>query len=58
MGVVKMESVGERLIRSREEKQISLEQAARETHISKHFIGSLENEQFAVFPGEVTCWGF
>lgn len=53
-----MESVGERLIRSREEKQISLEQAARETHISKYFIGSLENEQFAVFPGESYLLGF
>ncbi|MGI9256998.1 MAG: helix-turn-helix domain-containing protein [Salinispira sp.] len=53
-----MESIGERLIHARQERNLSREQAARETHISQRFIEALENEYFDMFPGESYLLGF
>ena len=53
-----MESVGERLLHAREERQLTIEQAAGDTHIARRFIESLEREDFGVFPGESYLIGF
>ena len=53
-----MESVGARLRGAREGKGYTLEQIARDTHIAKRFLGALEDENFAVFPGEPYLLGF
>ena len=53
-----MESIGDRLLRAREERQLTREQAARDTHIARRFIESLENEDFEAFPGESYLVGF
>ena len=53
-----MESIGEQLKRAREEQHLSIEQAARGTHISKHHLEALENEQFDAIPGETYRLGF
>jgi cytoskeleton protein RodZ len=53
-----MESIGEKLRASREEKAFSIEQAARETHIARRFIEAMEGEHFEIFPGESYLIGF
>ena len=53
-----MESIGEKLRQSREEKGFTLEQVARDTHIAKRFIEAMEQEDFDVFPGEPYLLGF
>ncbi|MFW6288946.1 MAG: helix-turn-helix domain-containing protein, partial [Spirochaetota bacterium] len=53
-----MESIGARLTQTREAKGYTLEQVARDTHIAKRFLESLENEDFSVFPGEPYLLGF
>ncbi len=53
-----MESIGGKLIAARETKGVSLEQAARDTHISKRYIAALESEDFDDFPGEAYFLGF
>ncbi len=53
-----MESIGSRLTQTREAKGYTLEQVARDTHIAKRFIESLEAEDFSVFPGEPYLLGF
>ncbi|MBN1799726.1 MAG: helix-turn-helix domain-containing protein [Spirochaetales bacterium] len=53
-----MESFGERLRRTRENLSYSIEQASRDTNISKRYLVALENEDFSVFPGETYLKGF
>lgn len=53
-----MESIGEKLSQQREHRSISIDQAARETHIAKRFLEALENEHFDTFPGESYLIGF
>jgi cytoskeleton protein RodZ len=53
-----MESVGQKLRETREQHNFSLEQVARDTHISKQFLEALETEQFSAIPGETYIIGF
>ncbi|TVR72090.1 MAG: hypothetical protein EA427_03600 [Spirochaetaceae bacterium] len=53
-----MESISGKLLAAREVKGVSLEQAARDTHISKRYIVALETEAFDDFPGEAYFLGF
>lgn len=53
-----MESIGAKLRDAREGKDLSIEQAARDTHIAKRFLIALENEDYDEFPGEVYLIGF
>lgn len=53
-----MESISGKLLAAREAKGVSLEQAARDTHISKRYIVALESESFDDFPGEAYFLGF
>ncbi|MEW5766130.1 MAG: RodZ domain-containing protein [bacterium] len=51
-------SLGEILQAKREEKEISLEEAARETHINQKHLKALENEAYDLIPGETYLYGF
>ena len=53
-----MESVGQKLRETREQHNFSLEQVARDTHISKQYLEALEQENFATIPGETYIIGF
>ncbi len=53
-----MESIGKILKKARENAGFSIDQAARETHISKRYLVALEEEDFTVFPGEPYTIGF
>ena len=53
-----MEAIGAKLSNAREEKGVSVEQAARDTHIAKRFIEAMEREAFEEFPGEAYLLGF
>lgn len=53
-----MESIGQKLRQTREEKGYTLEQIARDTHIAKRFIEALEAEEFSAFPGDPYLIGF
>ena len=53
-----MESVGQKLKEAREQHNFSLEQVARDTHISKQYLEALETEQFSTIPGETYIIGF
>lgn len=53
-----MESYGEILKNKREEKNIEIETAVRETSISRKYIEALEKEQEQDFPGEPYLIGF
>jgi len=53
-----MESVGKRLREGREQNNYSIEQAARDTHISKQYLLALEEENFSIIPGETYIIGF
>lgn len=53
-----MESVGKRLRESREQNNYSIEQVARDTHISKQYLLALEEENFSIIPGETYITGF
>ena len=53
-----MESIGERLQHARKKRQLTIEQAARDTRISRYFLECLEKEDFEVFPGESYLVGF
>ncbi|QSH95771.1 helix-turn-helix domain-containing protein [Treponema phagedenis] len=53
-----MQDIGELLKIAREEKQIELEQAARETNIAKRYLEALETDEYSVFPGEPYILGF
>ncbi len=53
-----MESIGEKLQTTRKQKGYTVEQVARDTHIAKRYIESLEAEDFDSFPGEPYLIGF
>jgi len=53
-----MESVGEKLKSTRNEKGLSLDQISRETNISIRYLEALETENFSIFPGEPYVIGF
>lgn len=53
-----MESIGARYNQTREARGYTLEQVARDTHIAKRFLEALEQEDFAIFPGEPYLLGF
>jgi cytoskeleton protein RodZ len=53
-----LESISGKLLAAREAKGVSLEQAARDTHISKRYLVALESEAFDDFPGEAYFLGF
>ena len=53
-----MESVGQKLREARERHNFSIEQVARDTHISKQYLEALEEEKFATIPGETYVIGF
>jgi cytoskeletal protein RodZ len=53
-----MESVGKRLREGREQNNYTIEQVARDTHISKQYLLALEEENFSLIPGETYITGF
>lgn len=53
-----MKSIGETLRAVREERGYTVDQVARDTHITKKFILALEEEAFETFPGESYLVGF
>jgi transcriptional regulator with XRE-family HTH domain len=53
-----MESIGKKLKTAREEKGYSPDQVARDTNIARRFIVAMEEEDFAVFPGDTYLLGF
>lgn len=53
-----MESFGEKLRTARQSLGYSIEQIARDTHISKRYLVALEDEDFSLFPGETYLKGF
>lgn len=53
-----MKSLGEGLRAAREERGVSIEQAAHETNISRKYLEALEREEFNDFPAEAYLIGF
>jgi len=53
-----MESLGEKLQSTREEKGLTIDHISRETNISIRYLEALETENFNVFPGEPYIIGF
>ncbi len=53
-----MESVGKKLREGREQNNYTIEQAARDTHISRQYLLALEEENFSIIPGETYIIGF
>ena len=53
-----MDTFGDILRSSREEKGYSLEQVARDTNIARKYLTALEEEDFSIFPGEPYLIGF
>ena len=53
-----MQDIGNVLEKTRNEKQISLEQASRETNIARRYLEALETGMYEVFPGEPYVVGF
>jgi len=53
-----MDTFGEKLRSTRENKGYSVEQVARDTNIAKKFLIALEEEDFSIFPGEPYLIGF
>lgn len=53
-----MESIGDKIRKVREEKGYSLDQVARDTHITRRFLEALEVENFSSMPGESYVIGF
>ena len=53
-----MESYGELLRKTREEKNLDLDKIAREISIEKRFLEGLENEDSSALPGEAYLAGF
>jgi len=46
------------LLEARRARGVSLEQATRDIHISKNYLGALEAEDYSEFPGEAYVTGF
>ena len=53
-----MEAIGAKFQTAREAKGYTIEQVARDTHISKRFLQAIEVEDFDEFPGEPYLLGF
>jgi transcriptional regulator with XRE-family HTH domain len=53
-----MESLGDRLRKAREAKDISFDQAGKDTKIAVKHLRALELEDFSDFPGEAYIMGF
>ena len=53
-----MQDIGNLLQTTRNQKQIELEQAARETNIARRYLEALETGMYEVFPGEPYIVGF
>jgi len=53
-----MQDIGNVLQKARNEKQIGLEQASRETNIARRYLEALETGMYEVFPGEPYIVGF
>ncbi len=53
-----MAEIGYRLIRAREARGLTLEDAERDTRISRRYLEALESEQFEVIPAPVYARGF
>jgi cytoskeleton protein RodZ len=53
-----MESIGNKLQSARAAKGVTVEQAVRDTHMTKRFIEAMEAEDFDQFPGEAYLLGF
>ena len=53
-----MQDIGNVLQTARNEKQIGLEQASRETNIARRYLEALETGMYEVFPGEPYIVGF
>ncbi len=53
-----MESIGDKIRKTREEKGYSIDQVARDTHISKRFLEALESENYSSLPGDSYVLGF
>lgn len=53
-----MQDIGNLLQTARNQKQIELEQAARETNIARRYLEALETGMYEVFPGEPYIVGF
>ena len=53
-----MQDIGNVLEKARNEKQIGLEQASRETNIARRYLEALETGMYEVFPGEPYVIGF
>lgn len=53
-----MQDIGNVLEKTRNEKQIGLEQASRETNIARRYLEALETGMYEVFPGEPYVIGF
>jgi cytoskeleton protein RodZ len=53
-----MESLGRKLREAREKHNYSVEQVARDTNISRSYLEALEEENFAVIPGDTYVLGF
>jgi cytoskeleton protein RodZ len=52
------ETIGEQLREARSTRQITLEQAAKATHIRQRFLEALENNQWDILPSKVQGRGF
>ena len=50
--------IGERLIEAREERGLTLEDAERDTRISRRYLQALEDERFDIIPAPVYARGF
>lgn len=53
-----MQDISEILIEARKKKGLELEQVARETNISRHYLEGLESDDYSVFPAEPYIVGF
>jgi cytoskeletal protein RodZ len=53
-----VDSLGEKLRQTREEKSCTLEQVSRDTNIATRYLQALETEDFSGFPGEPYILGF
>src|SRR3989304_2180233 len=53
-----MSELGSWLIRAREARGLTLEDAERDTRISRRYLQALESEQFEVIPAPVYARGF
>src|ERR687896_2076991 len=53
-----MAELGNTLSRARRARGISLEDAERDTHVSRRYLQALESEDFSVFPAPVYARGF